>query len=45
VIDPVKRTAWEYHAAAEPQRVAETLRAGELSVSLEELFSALATAS
>jgi Uma2 family endonuclease len=45
VIDPVKRTAWEYHAAAEPHWVAETLRASELSVSLEELFSALATAS
>lgn len=44
-IDPVKRTAWEYHAAAEPVRVAEALRAGELSVSLDELFSALPTAS
>ena len=41
VIDPVKRTAWEYHAAAEPVRVTGTLRAGELSVSLDELFSAL----
>jgi Uma2 family endonuclease len=41
VIDPVKRTAWEYHAAAEPARVAAALRAGQLSVSLEELFSAL----
>lgn len=41
VIDPVKRTAWEYHSAAEPVRVIEMLRAGELSVGLEELFSAL----
>ena len=41
VIDPVKRTAWEYHAAAEPVRVTGKLRAGELSVSLEELFSGL----
>ncbi len=41
VIDPVKRTAWEYHAAAEPVRATETLRAGELSVKLEELFSGL----
>ena len=41
VIDPVKRTAWEYHSAAEPVRVTAALRAGELSVSLEELFSAL----
>ena len=45
VIDPVKRTAWEYHAAAEPVRVTETLRAGELSVDLEELFSELPAAS
>ena len=45
VIDPVKRTAWEYHSAAEPTRVTAELRAGELSVGLEELFSALGTAS
>jgi Uma2 family endonuclease len=44
VIDPVKRTAWEYHATAEPARKTATLRAGELSVSLDELFSALPTA-
>ena len=44
VIDPVKRTAWEYHSAAEPVRVAATLRAGELSVNLEELFSPLDSA-
>jgi hypothetical protein len=41
VIDPVKRTAWEYHAGAEPVRTTETLRDGELSVKLEELFSGL----
>ncbi len=41
VIDPVKRTAWEYHAAGEPVRATAALRAGELSVSLEELFGAL----
>jgi Uma2 family endonuclease len=41
VIDPVKRTAWEYHSAMEPERVIGMLRAGEISVSLEELFSAL----
>jgi len=45
VIDPVKRTAWEYHSGAEPVRVTSALRAGELSVSLDELFSALVTAS
>src|SRR5579863_4310701 len=41
VIDPEKRTAWEYHSAAEPVRAASTLRAGEFAVSLQELFSAL----
>jgi Uma2 family endonuclease len=41
VIDPVKRTAWEYHAAVEPVRATATLCAGEIVVSLEELFSAL----
>jgi len=41
VIDPLKRSAWEYHAAAEPVRVTGTLRAGELTVSVEELLSAL----
>src|SRR5580704_4228314 len=40
VIDPAKRSAWEYHAAGEPLRVQATLSAGEHSVSLEELFSA-----
>jgi Uma2 family endonuclease len=41
VVDPVKRTAWEYYAAAEPVRVTGTLRAGEIAVGLEELFSEL----
>lgn len=41
VIDPVKRTAWEYHSGGEPVRVDPALRAGEISVSLDELFSAL----
>jgi Uma2 family endonuclease len=44
VVDPVKRTAWEYHSASEPVRAADALRAGELSVNLEELFAALDTA-
>jgi Uma2 family endonuclease len=43
VVDPVKRTAWEYHSAAEPVRATAALRAGELSVSLEELFATLDT--
>ena len=41
VIDPVKRTAWEYHASGEPGRVEGALRAGELTVDLPELFSVL----
>ena len=41
IIDPVKRTAWQYHSTSEPVRETEVLRAGELSVDLEELFSAL----
>ena len=41
VIDPVKRAAWEYHFASKPVRVNSTLRAGERSVTLEELLSAL----
>src|SRR5580693_6398201 len=41
VIDPVKRTAWEYHSGGEPERASTALRAGENFVSLEELFSAL----
>jgi Uma2 family endonuclease len=45
VIDPVKRTAWEYHAAAEPVRVTSMLRAGDRAVSMEELFSVLDTVS
>jgi Uma2 family endonuclease len=44
VVDPVKRAAWEYHSASEPVRATATLRAGELSVDVEELFSALDTA-
>jgi Uma2 family endonuclease len=41
VIDPVKQSGWQYHASGEPERVERggTLRAGELSVGLEELFS------
>jgi Uma2 family endonuclease len=41
VIDPVKRSAWEYHASAEPVRATETLCAGEIVIKLEELFAAL----
>lgn len=41
VIDPVKRSAWEYHAGLEPEHVIEALRAGELVVRLEELFAVL----
>ncbi|HEY3740601.1 MAG TPA: Uma2 family endonuclease [Bryobacteraceae bacterium] len=41
VIDPVKRTAWEYHASAEPVRVTGQLHAGELAINLDELFADL----
>ncbi|MBM3792822.1 MAG: Uma2 family endonuclease [Acidobacteria bacterium] len=42
VVDPVKRTAWEYHrATGEPVRVADALHAGEYTVALPELFSAI----
>ncbi|MSV32108.1 MAG: Uma2 family endonuclease [Bryobacterales bacterium] len=41
VIDPVKRTAWEYHAGAEPVRASGALRAGEYAAGLDELFSAI----
>ncbi|HEY4365434.1 MAG TPA: hypothetical protein VGN17_31020 [Bryobacteraceae bacterium] len=40
----MKRTAWEYHSAAEPVRATGMLGAGELLVNLEDLFSALDTA-
>ncbi len=42
VVDPVKRTAWEYHrATGEPVRVSAALQAGEIAVELPELFSAI----
>ena len=41
VIDPEKKTGWQYPANGEPQRVEPTglLEAGQLRVSLQELFS------
>lgn len=41
VIDPEKRTAWEYHRDGEPLHVERggVLRAGELFVRLDELFA------
>ena len=41
VIDPEKKSAWQYHSGSEPEHVAAggTLTAGQLSVRLEELFS------
>ena len=41
VIDPVKRAAWEYHSGGEPLRAIDTLRAGDIAVRVDELFSAL----
>ena len=42
IVDPVRRSAWEYHlAGGEPARVTEVLRAGEIAVSVAELFAAI----
>ena len=43
VIDPEKQTVWQYHAGSEPERVERggTLMAGQLAVSLQELFPEL----
>jgi Uma2 family endonuclease len=41
VIDPVKRAAWEYHSGGEPVRATEALRAGDIAVSIGEIFAAL----
>ena len=42
VIDPEKQTAWQYASGSEPEHLTRTgtLTAGNLAVSLEELFSA-----
>jgi Uma2 family endonuclease len=45
VIDPVKRTTWEYHRGLEPIHSLEVLHAGELVVTHKELFSGLDTIS
>jgi Uma2 family endonuclease len=44
VLDPVKRAAWEYPSAGEPARATAELRAGEIAISLEELFAVLTSA-
>jgi len=41
IFDPVKRTAWEYHAGGEPVRAHGVARAGDIAVDLAELFSSL----
>lgn len=41
VIDPEKRTAWEYPREGEPARVGDMLRASDIQVNIAELFSAL----
>ena len=40
VIDPVKQTAWTYHAQQEPTKVERggVLRAGQILIELPELF-------
>jgi Uma2 family endonuclease len=44
VIDPVKRAAWEYPSGGEPVRVSGELHAGEITITIVELFSALPSA-
>ena len=43
IVDPEKQTAWQYHSGSEPEHLERggTLTAGELSVSLGELFKEL----
>lgn len=43
VIDPVRQIAWEYHANSGPVTInrSDTLRAGEISISMEDLFTAV----
>jgi Uma2 family endonuclease len=43
IIDPGKQIAWEYHSSGEPARYDRSgaLRAGDLSIPLDELFSGL----
>ena len=40
VVDPEKQTAWQYHSGGEPEHLerGDTLTAGELIISLDELF-------
>jgi len=38
VIDPIKKLAWEYHREAPVQLASVSLGAGEISVTLAELF-------
>jgi len=41
VIDPEKQTAWQYHSGSDPAKLERTgtLQAGDLSVSINELFA------
>lgn len=41
VLDPIKRSAWAYHANLEPEHSTGTLAAGDIYISTAELFSAL----
>ncbi len=38
VVDPIKQTAWEYHASAPLDRVTSSLHAGIFEVVLDEIF-------
>jgi Uma2 family endonuclease len=39
VVDPVNRRAWEYHSGSAQREQTSAVTAGELSISLSELFS------
>ncbi len=41
IIDPEKRSAWEYHSGLEPVHATDTLHAGEIVISLADLFASL----
>jgi Uma2 family endonuclease len=41
IVDPTKRTAWEYHQGAEPTKAVSMVQAGKLAVSVSDLFAEL----
>jgi Uma2 family endonuclease len=41
IVDPVKRTAWEYAKDGEPVRATSQLRAGDIAIDLSDIFAPL----